>query len=111
MGKAHALFNLGDESVHHVDVAWYACLGDQNRVDVCARLLDHFDHIAVHVVGVKPVDPNRDGFVGSSPVDVSQRLDYVAAGHFFVIGCNCVLKVQEHVVGSARCRFLEESGA
>ena len=58
-----------------------------------ASLLGDIDQVAVHVMGVEPVDPHRDRLVERSPVDVAQRLDHIASGNLFVVRRHGVLEI------------------
>ena len=69
--------DLGHQHVDRVDVGGGADLGDHDQVEPVAGLLQHVDHVAIHVLGVEAVDPDREGL--GAPVDLVDRLDDVLA--------------------------------
>ena len=58
----------------------HANLWHQQCMDAGTRLFHHIDHVAVHVMGVEAVDPDRHGLALGGPVNVVQRLNSVAPG-------------------------------
>ena len=68
---AHRVLDLGHQHVDGIDVGGGADLGDHDQVEPIAALLDHVDHIPVHVVRVEAVDAHRQGLL--APVDLVQR--------------------------------------
>ena len=89
--------DLGHQHVDGVDVGRRADLGDHDHVEPVAGLLQHVDHVAVHVLGVEAVDAHRQGL--GPPVDLVDRLDDVLAGALLLVGGHRVLEVEEHDVG------------
>ena len=104
--RPFACLELGDQHVDGVDVGGGADLGDHDQVEPLAGLLDHVDHVAVHVVGVEAVDPHGQGLV--APVDLVERLDDVLARLHLLVGRHRVLEIEEHHVGGRARRLLEE---
>ena len=98
-GKAFRLLDLVDHRLDHVKVGRQAHLGHEERVNAVARLLHHIHHVAVHVMRIKPVDPDRDRLAPRRPVDVVERLDHVATRDFLFGRGDRVFEVEEDIVG------------
>ena len=64
-----AASHLRDQHVDGIDVGRGADLRDHDEVEPLAALLDHVDHVAVHVMGVEAVDADRHRLV--APVDLA----------------------------------------
>ena len=86
-----------DQHVDGVDVGGRADLGDHDQVEPVAGLLQHVDHVAVHVLGVEAVDAHREGL--GAPVDLVDRLDDVLARLLLLVRGHRVLEVEEDHVG------------
>ena len=96
--------DLCDHHIDGIDIGGSANLGHHDQIQPFARLFDHINDIAVHVMGIQPVDSDRHGF--GAPVHFVQRLDDILAGLRFFIGRNGILKVEEnHVSCRFRCLF------
>ena len=52
--------DLGHQHVDGIDVGRGADLGDHDQVQPVRALLEHVDHVAVHVVRVEAVDAHRE---------------------------------------------------
>ena len=98
--------DLGYQDVDRIDVAGVAGLGDHDEVELVPRLLDHLDHVAVHIGRIEAVDPDRDRL--GAPVDLLQRADHVVPRRRLVIGRHRVLEVEEDDVGGRSGGLLEE---
>ena len=97
--------DLGHQHVDGVDVGRGADLGDHDQVEPVAGLLQHVDHVAVHVLGVEAVDADREGL--GPPVDLVDRLDDVLARGLLLVRSHRVLEVEEDHVGAGLRRLLE----
>src|SRR3546814_5241004 len=97
------------QHVDGIDVGGGADLRYHDEVEPVAGALDHLDHVAVHVMGVQPVDTHRHGL--GAPVDVMQRLDDVLARLRLVVGRHGILEIEEDHVGGGFRRLLEQLDA
>ena len=103
-----AALDLGDQHIDGVDVGGGANLGDHDQVDPLARVLHHVHDVAIHVMGVEPVDANRQGLV--APIDIVDRFDDVLARLRLVVRRYRVFKVQEDDVGGRFAAFSNSFG-
>jgi hypothetical protein len=100
------VLHLGHQHVQGVDVGRGAHLGDHDQVEPVAPLLNHVDHVPVHVVSVQPVDPEGQGL--GAPIHVADRLDHVLAGLDLVVRGHRILQVQEHHIRRRGRRLFEQ---
>src|SRR6056297_2269483 len=98
--------DCGDQRVDGVDVGGVADLRDHDLVDPVARVLEHFDYVAVPVGRVEPVDTHAQRL--SAPVDVVDRLDDVLPRLGLVRGGNGIFKIEVDNVGLRRRHLLED---
>ena len=103
---AHRLLALGHEHVEGVDVRGGADLGNHDHVEPRAALLDHVDHVPVHIRGVEAIDAHGQGLV--APVDLVQGLDDVPARLNLLIRRHGVFEIQKHHVRGRARRLLEK---
>ena len=76
--KPGGLLDLADHGLDGVEIGRHAHLGHEDGVDMLAGLFHDLDHVAIHVMGVEPVDPDRHGLALGLPVDVVERLMMLA---------------------------------
>ncbi len=87
-------FNLRTEHVDGIDIGRRADLGNHDQVKALGSLLQNVHNIAVHVVGIQPVDPDRQRF--PPPVNIANGLNDVFAGPLLVIRGNSILEIKEN---------------
>jgi hypothetical protein len=105
--ETHGGLDLGEQCRDDVHVARPAHLGNDDRVDGVAGLLDHVHDVAIAPVRVEPVDAHRQR--APRPVLLPQRVDDVDAGLLLVVGRHGVLEVEHGHIGPEARRFLQHA--
>ena len=87
-------FNLRTEHVDGIDIGRRADLRNHDQVKALGSLFQNVHNIAVHVVGIQSVDPDRQRF--PPPVNIANGLNDVLARLRLVIRGNRILKIKKN---------------